>query len=60
MQNYIEFKKGSTTYSMWLEDEVSIKNRCEVVNKNELAGIATWRKGFETDNTFSIINNNLK
>ena len=46
MQNYIEFTRGSTTYSMWIEDEVSIKNRCDVVNNNELAGIATWRKGF--------------
>ena len=60
MQNYIKYTKGSTTYSMWLEDETSLKNRCAVVNNNELAGIATWRKGFETDNTYSIIANELK
>ena len=60
MQNYVQFTKGTTTYAMWLEDETSIKNRCNVVNNNDLAGIAIWRKGFETDSTFSIISNNLK
>ncbi|MEG1008573.1 MAG: glycosyl hydrolase family 18 protein [Clostridia bacterium] len=60
MQNYVEYTKGSVTYKMWLEDATSIKNRIDVINKYKLAGIATWRKGFETSDVWDVIKNNLK
>lgn len=58
-QNYVSYTIGSTVYSMWLEDEVSLKNRASLVNIHNLSGIATWRKGFETDNTFKTIGETL-
>jgi spore germination protein YaaH len=59
-QNYIEYSKGSTTYKMWLEDETSIKNRVDLINNYNLGGIAAWRKGFETDDIYKVIKENLK
>ena len=53
-QNYVEYKEGSLTYKLWLEDATSIKNRVDIVNKYNLAGITGWRKGFETDDVWDI------
>lgn len=59
-QNYAEYKEGSLTYKLWLEDKTSVKRRTETVKKYNLAGITTWRKGFETDDVWQIIYENLK
>lgn len=58
-QNYVERQKGNLTYKLWIEDETSIKNRVDIVNKYNLAGISAWRKGFETNNTWNIITSNI-
>lgn len=59
-QNYVEHKIGSKTYKLWVEDEASIKQRVELVNKYSLAGVSAWQKRFESDNAFSVIKQNLK
>lgn len=59
-QNYVEHKKGSITYKLWIEDETSVKERVKLVNKYQLAGISGWRKGLETDGTWDVISQNLK
>ena len=59
-QNYAEYKEGSLTYKLWLEDADSIKRRVELVSKYNLAGITGWRKGFETDDIWQVIKDNLK
>lgn len=59
-QNYVEYKEGSLTYKLWIEDATSIKRRTETVKKYNLAGITTWRKGFETSDIWSIISENIK
>ncbi len=46
-QNYVEVKKGNTTYKIWIEDELSMEKRVELMKQYRLAGIAAWRKGFE-------------
>ncbi len=58
-QNYAEYKTGSITYKLWLEDSTSVKNRIDVINKYNLAGVAGWRKGLETDNVWNVIKENL-
>ncbi len=58
-QNYAEYKTGSVTYKLWIEDATSIKNRVDIVNKYNLAGITGWRKGLETSDVWEIINDNL-
>ena len=59
-QNYAEYKTGSITYKLWLEDSTSVKNRIDIINKYNLAGVAGWRKGLETEEVWSVIKENLK
>ncbi|MFS1514129.1 glycosyl hydrolase family 18 protein [Chengkuizengella sp. SCS-71B] len=58
-QNYVEYKEGNSTYKIWLEDVVSMEARAEIVKKYDLAGIASWRRGFETPDIWDVINNTL-
>lgn len=58
-QNYAEYTSGDITYKLWIEDVNSIKRRVETVNKYNLAGITGWRKGFETNDIWQVINENL-
>lgn len=59
-QNYVEYKEGTLTYKLWIEDATSVKRRSETVKKYNLAGITTWRKGFETSDIWNIIYEELK
>lgn len=58
-QNYAEYKEGSLTHKLWIEDKDSVKRRAEIVNKYNLAGITGWRKGFETDDIWQVIKETL-
>lgn len=58
--NYAEYIKSGLQYKVWIEDEVSIRNRIEIIRKNELAGIASWKKGFENANIWSIIYKSIR
>ncbi|WP_409227381.1 glycosyl hydrolase family 18 protein [Gudongella sp. SC589] len=46
-QYYGEMVVGETTRKIWLEDKNSLYYKVSLVHKYNLAGIATWRKGFE-------------
>lgn len=59
-QNYAEYKKGDITYKLWIEDSESVRKRVETVNKFNLAGVSGWRKGFETNDIWKTISENLK
>ncbi|MGG1161619.1 hypothetical protein [Brevibacillus laterosporus] len=60
-QNYVSYfdKQENATYKMWLEDETSLKKRIEVSKKYDLAGVASWRRGFEEPNIWQHIDSNL-
>lgn len=58
-QNYVEYQKGSITYKLWIEDETSVKERVNLVNKYNLAGISGWRKGLETEGIWNVIKENM-
>lgn len=59
-QNYSSIEKDGATYKIWLEDELSLRKRMELVEKYNLAGCAGWKRHLETDNTWSIINSYMK
>ncbi|MHB1392900.1 MAG: glycosyl hydrolase family 18 protein [Clostridia bacterium] len=59
-QNYAEYKEGKNTYKIWIEDEKSINLKSSLVHKYDLAGAASWRKGFESDDIWSVLQDNLK
>lgn len=58
-QNYVEFKEGDKTMKIWLEDETSMKARVELVKKYNLAGIASWRRGYEIPEIWETIRQTL-
>ncbi|NRF96295.1 SH3 domain-containing protein [Paenibacillus frigoriresistens] len=59
-QNYVEYKEGEKLIRIWLEDETSIKARLELVKKYDLAGVASWRRGFEQPAAWKVIQDALQ
>ncbi|NLK43958.1 MAG: glycoside hydrolase [Tissierellia bacterium] len=49
LQYYGQLEKDNTSYKIWLEDSKSLEAKASLVHKYDLAGIASWRKGFETE-----------
>lgn len=58
-QNYVEYKDGNATKKIWMEDAVSMKLRVELVKKYDLAGIASWRRGYESPDIWTVIEETL-
>ncbi|MBA2942630.1 SH3 domain-containing protein [Paenibacillus sp. CGMCC 1.16610] len=58
-QNYVEYKEGEKLIRIWLEDETSMKARLDLVKKYDLAGVATWRRGFEQSPMWKVIQDGL-
>jgi spore germination protein YaaH len=57
---YTEYKKDSSLYRIWLEDEKSIAKKAALVKKYDLAGAASWRKGFEAPHIWPVLEKELK
>lgn len=49
LQYYGQLEKDNTIYKIWLEDSNSLEAKASLVHKYDLAGIASWRRGFETE-----------
>jgi spore germination protein YaaH len=47
-QNFAEYydAEARSTYRIWMEDELSLKKRAELVKKYELKGVASWSRYF--------------
>lgn len=56
---YAELEQENTTYKIWLETAESIQKRIELVNEYNLAGVASWRRGFENEEIWDVIKNTL-
>jgi spore germination protein YaaH len=61
-QNYAEYhdKDEDVIYKIWLENEISMAKRIELVHKYDLAGVASWRRGFEKPAIWEVIQEGLK
>jgi len=59
-QNLAVYEDDDKTYKIWLEDADSMKQRVELVNEYDLAGIAAWRRGFEKPEIWELIQDNLE
>lgn len=59
-QNYAEYSEGNKKYKIWLEDKYSINLRTSLIHKYDLAGSASWRRGFETPDIWVTLYDNLK
>jgi spore germination protein YaaH len=59
-QNFAYYQKGDSVFKIWLEDERSIELKTSLIKKYDLAGAASWRKGFEEPEIWNVLYNNLK
>lgn len=59
-QYYAEYTIDDAIYKIWVEDAKSIELKSDLVEKYSLAGVGSWRYGFETQDIWNIINNNLE
>ncbi len=58
-QFYISYIKDLQVKKVWLEEEVSIKEKAKLVNKLNLAGVAMWSRGVETENIWKVISDEV-
>ncbi|OEH86633.1 hypothetical protein BHU72_10280 [Desulfuribacillus stibiiarsenatis] len=55
MQFYAEYSIGKDRYRIWLETPESMQERIKLVRKYDLAGVASWRRGFEVPEIWETI-----
>lgn len=53
--NYISWKKGKTLHKIWLEDSASLDLKLKAVSDANVAGVAFWKLGLETPETWDTI-----
>ena len=54
-QYYAQFESGDSFYQIWLEEERSIGEKAKLIKEYNLAGIASWRLGYEKDEIWDIL-----
>ena len=54
-QYYAEFENSDGFYQIWLEEEASIEEKAKLLKEYGLAGIASWRLGYEKDEIWDVI-----
>lgn len=59
-QYYAEFSKNNAKYRIWVEDVKSVNLKSSLVLKYDLAGAASWRRGYETPDIWGVLKRNLK
>lgn len=59
-QHYVEYSEGGKLNKIWLEDATSMKARIELVKTYDLAGVASWRRGYETPDIWQVIKETLE
>ncbi len=58
-QYYIAYIEDNVIHKIWVENKNSIAERVKFAKQNDLAGVATWRRGFETPEIWGVIDKNL-
>jgi spore germination protein YaaH len=54
-QNYAERTDGDSLIQIWVEDAKSIKEKLDVMQADDIAGVAEWRLQFETADVWDVI-----
>lgn len=59
-QNYGEQLTDKGTQKIWLEDEQSIEEKMKLIEQYGLAGVASWKLGFERADVWQVISQYLQ
>ena len=59
-QNYTEFIKNGSKIKIWVEDTKSLDMKSSLALKYDLAGVAAWRRGYESASIWGVLKRNLK
>ncbi|WP_054870503.1 glycosyl hydrolase family 18 protein [Caloranaerobacter sp. TR13] len=59
-QHYTEYFREGKKYRIWIEDDKSIELKAKLVYRYNLAGVASWRKGFEKESIWTVLNDIIK
>lgn len=55
-QNYAEWEDADgAVYKAWLEDEAALEEKLKLMKEYKLAGLASWRLGFESTQAWDLI-----
>ncbi len=54
-QYIVEYKSGSDTILVYVEDEKALKEKLELIDEYDLAGFAAWRRGYEVEEVWDVI-----
>lgn len=54
-QYYASFENADGFYQIWLEEERSIEEKAKLIREYDLAGIASWRLGYEKTAIWDIL-----
>ena len=54
-QYYAEFENSDGFYQIWMEEEASIEEKAKLLKEYNLAGIASWRLGYEKNEIWDVI-----
>jgi len=58
-QNYGEVQIDNIKYQIWIEDEISLQNRLDLVHKYGLSGVAAWALDYSKPEMWQLIDDNL-
>ncbi len=59
-QNVAQSETEDARYTIWVEDEASLRKKLELIDKYQLGGVAEWKLGFENSAIWSVISEYLK
>lgn len=59
-QYYAEYDKDEAHYRIWLEEARSIAEKTARIREAEVAGIAAWRLGLETDDIWDVLTGGIE
>lgn len=57
---YFNYSLNGVSHTVWYENAQSISYKLDLVNNNNLLGVAIWRLGLEDSNYWNMINSKIK
>lgn len=54
-QYYAEYEESNQFYKIWLEEETSMREKLEIIDSFNIAGISAWKLGLEEEYVWGLI-----